>query len=318
MLFDYSEIKGYTRFKYNPENVKIATKLIQAQPYMLYSFSIAELFSYYDSDRRRLYINKDYKETGDIILISVTGKYSKKAEIICPLCSNERLYKEMKAIPMPVKISFVPAEQSKEFITQYKDTQRTRTSGDFVYNLEDISKLQGGKWHSSRKKVKRAQKNLTWRYATYEDYELIMNFLQTWLNDCKSTERLSRPAIGRDKNLINFIWKNKLLEKNPFYIVLVFYEGKLDAINVTELSLFNKEWQLGILEKSLRQYNLSGFYVGWLCEDIGYHEGRKFDNASGPYHDMYNKDGINDHKMLFKPIDFYYSYTIEFKKNSKK
>lgn len=66
--------------------------------------------------------------------------------------------------------------------------------------------------------------------------------------------------------------------------------------------------------KSLRQYNLSGFYVGWLCEDIGYHEGRKFDNASGPYHDMNNKDGINDHKMLFKPIDFYYSYTIEFKR----
>ena len=32
MLFDYSEIKGYTRFKYNPENIKIATKLIQAQP----------------------------------------------------------------------------------------------------------------------------------------------------------------------------------------------------------------------------------------------------------------------------------------------
>ena len=30
MLFDYSEIKGYTRFKYNLENVKIATELIQA------------------------------------------------------------------------------------------------------------------------------------------------------------------------------------------------------------------------------------------------------------------------------------------------
>jgi hypothetical protein len=313
-LFEYSEIPGFERFKYNDNNVAIVNELVSHKQDFLYTYSLGEFFSYYDSPKRRLYINKDYKDTGDIILISVTGKNVKKCEIIAPHCSNERLYEVMKSIPMKVTVTCLTDEYSQSMIKTYKDLQRVKEQGDYILDCKELSELDGGKWKRSRKKIHKSEKELTWRFANYDDYDLLVHFFKEWLQVCKDTMRLSRPVIGRDIQLLDFIWKNKLLDKNPFFIVLVFYEGELDAIRITEMSPFKSEWQIGVTKKSLRKHGLSSFYAGWISEDIGYKEGRLYCNTSGGYGDMYNKSGIANHKDMFKPISFHRPYTLKFKK----
>lgn len=282
------ELVGYHRIVHDAEHESLFNQLWEKiGEELLFDHSIISPFAYFDAGQMELFINDDWKSTGDIIPIVKKFKNTPRYMLYSPVGNVDRIYDTLKYLD---SISAKPAQiiaVNQNFAELYKADGRFKVSKsgkDYVDNIVVQSQMKGGEYKRLRNHISKAERTILGEMGGHyerlspENVHLAVALFKEW-NETQGKKYL-RGAVGRDIRLVEH-YANRMTDDIVCELVIV--DGKAVSCIFSCIFKHDPTQSVAVMAKSLTAYDNASYMNELHCKKILVEKGVVHENVAGVY-----------------------------------
>ena len=310
------ELPGYIRIVHNDYFEDLFDEIWKRQDKnLLFDHSIISPFAYFNEGQMQLFVNEDWKQTGNIIPIVKKFKNTPRYYLYCPIGDKNIIFEKLEYInsisTKPAQIIAVNEEMVQDWKqSEYSDKlQFSKVGNEYVDDIVVQSQLKGGKYKRLRNNISKAERvilgEMGGRYERLspDNVHLAVALFKEW--QATQGQKYLRAAVGRDIRLVEH-YANRMTDDIVCELVIV--GDKAVSCIFSCIFKHNRTQSVAVMAKSLPSYENVSYMNELHCKKILVEKGVQFENVAGSY-----STGTKMNKQKWKPAYTRTQYSISLK-----